>query len=62
MRNALRKNTIGSGTASLKQGTVHQPKAKRGARFFQVELTNRASFDSKFWGLREKIRVKDLMT
>ena len=50
MRTAFIPNTIGSGTASRKndtggaeQVTAHGPQGKRGARFFQVELTNRAS-------------------
>ena len=56
MRTAFRPKTIGGGTASLKQdiggaeeGTAHQPQGKCGARFFQLELTNRASFHSKCW-------------
>ena len=56
MRTTLRTKTISGGTASLYQdtggaeeGTTHQPKGKHGAGFFQLELTNRASFHSKFW-------------
>ena len=56
MRTYFRPNTIGGGIASLEQDTVgtehgsaHQPEGKCGARFFQVELTNIASFHSKYW-------------
>ena len=56
MRTALRTKPIGGGTASLQQdiggaeeGTAHQPKGKHGARFFQIELINRARFHSKCW-------------
>ena len=51
IRTTFRQKTIGGGIASIKQdtggveqGTAHQPQGKRGAMFFQVELTNRASF------------------
>ena len=56
VRTASTTKHINGGTTSLYQytggveeGTTHQPKEKHGARFFQVELINRASFHSNFW-------------
>ena len=56
MKTAFGPNTIGGGTTYWKQdtggaeqGTTHGPQGKHGAIFFQVELTNIASFHSKWW-------------
>ena len=56
MRNTYGPKTIGGGTVygkqytgSAEQGTAHGPQGKRGAEFFQVELKNKVSFNSKCW-------------